>query len=310
MTTSFRFSLNRGSVATGKWKGKQYRVERLLGEGANGKVFLVERNKAWYALKVGADSVDLQLEINVLQSLDLQKRSKRPETEPFLVDVDDLIMPDGREYPFYVMRYVRGVTLAEFLAKEGAEWFPLVGYNLLRMLSDLHDAGWAFGDLKVENILVAEYGRVELVDYGGLTGFGKSVRQFTEIYDRGYWNAGSRTADAGYDLFSFALLCIQLHDSKHLQLLTRQLLPQNRSPEELLRLVQQQPALRPFTGWLNQAMTGGFVNAREASASWQRLVSRSDTLKGSQAVPAWLKWMFMLSAGAAASAAIWLWIDW
>ena len=74
--------------------------------------------------------------------------------------------------------------------------------------------------------LVADYGRPELVDYGGATAFGKGVRQFTEIYDRGYWNAGSRTADAGYDLFSFAVLCIQLHEGRRLAQLSAGLLPQ------------------------------------------------------------------------------------
>ncbi|MWC30185.1 protein kinase domain-containing protein [Paenibacillus sp. MMS18-CY102] len=311
MTTSFKFTLGRGSAVTGKWKGKHYRIERMLGEGANGKVYLVQRDKEWYALKAGADAVDLQSEINVLQSLDLQRRMKRPDTEPFLVDVDDLITPDGQEFPFYVMRYVRGVTLAGYLAREGAEWFPLVGYNLLRKLSELHEAGWSFGDLKVENILVAEYGRVELVDYGGVTGFGKGVRQFTEIYDRGYWNAGKRMADSGYDLFSFAVLCIQLHDSKRLLQLSHQLLPQNRSPEELLRLAQLQPALRPFMGWLSDAMAGRFANAREAAASWQRLVSRSGTMKSSPPVPGWMKGLFMLSAGVAGAAIIWLlWLEW
>ncbi|GFN33795.1 protein kinase domain-containing protein [Paenibacillus xylaniclasticus] len=308
MTTSFNFTLGRGSVVTGKWRGAAYHVERLLGEGANGKVYLVQRDKTWYALKIGADAVDLQSEINVLQSLDLQKRSKRPDLEPFLVDVDDAVLEAGKEFPFYVMRYVRGSTLSGFLAKAGTQWFPLAMYNLLRKLGDLHEAGWAFGDLKVENILVAEYGRVELVDYGGLTGFGKGVRQFTEIYDRGYWNAGTRTADAGYDLFSFAVLCIQLFDSKRLQLLPHQLLPQNRSPEELLRLAQSNSALRPFVGWLNRALTGGFADTREAAASWQRLVTRSDTHKMVQPVPAWVKGLFLLSACVAASAAVWLWL--
>ena len=57
----------------------------------------------------------------------------------------------------------------------------------------------------MENVIVADYGHVELVDYGGVTAVGKSIRQFTEIYDRGYWNAGSRAADAS--MIYFLSLC-------------------------------------------------------------------------------------------------------
>src|SRR5690606_17640482 len=49
-------------------------------------------------------------------------------------------------------------------------------------------------------------------DYGGITPFGQAVRQFTQQYDRGYWLGDSRTADEGYDLFAFAMICLQLTD--------------------------------------------------------------------------------------------------
>ena len=119
---------------------------------------------------MGLDAVDLQSEINVLQSIAKQKQHGH---EPFLFDVDDLYGPDGKEYPFYIMRYVLGSTLDDYLKQQGSEWFPLVGLNLLGKLAKLHQAGWVFGDLKVENVLVADYGHVELVDYGGVTAVGQ-----------------------------------------------------------------------------------------------------------------------------------------
>lgn len=45
MTTSFDLRLKPGMVLTGKWKQGRYRIERLLGEGANGKVYLVEHKR-------------------------------------------------------------------------------------------------------------------------------------------------------------------------------------------------------------------------------------------------------------------------
>lgn len=289
-------------VVIGKWKKGRYRVERLLGEGANGKVYLVQRDRDWFALKVGFDAVDLQSEINVLQSLAKQKQQG---LEPFLVDVDDLYGPDGMEYPFYIMRYVRGVTLADYLKQQGSEWFPLVGLNLLAKLSKLHAAGWVFGDLKVENVMVADYGHVELVDFGGVTAAGKSIRQFTEIYDRGYWNSGSRSADAKYDLFSFGVLCIQLHEPKRLSQLTRELLPQNRSITELMELVDNSPALKQIAGWLRKAFMGQFADAGEGAEAWRQLMHRRGPRRSS-ATPAWLKGLVIASGMMLSLSIYWL----
>ncbi|MEK3884260.1 serine/threonine protein kinase [Paenibacillus sp. PL2-23] len=302
MTTSFKLELRRGAIVVGKWKLGKYRVERLLGEGANGKVYLVQREREWFAMKVGADAVDLQSEINVMKSLDKQRGAG---SEPFLYDVDDLYGPDGREYSFYIMRYVRGSTLASYLKEQGAEWFPLVALNLLGKLAKLHRAGWVFGDLKVENVMVADYGHVELVDYGGVTAAGKSIRQFTEIYDRGYWNGGSRAADAKYDLFSFAVLCIQLHEPKRLHALTKELLPQNRSIDELMAVAQANPALKPVMGWLRRALDGQFGDAVEGAEAWRILLHRRDTRRSSS-LPGWLKGLAATSGFLLAASIFWL----
>lgn len=302
VTTSFELKLTPGTVLTGKWKQGRYRIERLLGEGANGKVFLVEHQRAMYALKVGQDAVDLQSEINVLKNMALQKR----KSEPFLVAVDDFTHDGGKDYPFYVMRYVRGNPLHEYLHKEGADWFPLIGFHLLKKLASLHEAGWVFGDLKQENVLVGEYGRVELVDYGGVTAKGKSVRQFTEVYDRGYWNAGSRSAEGAYDLFSFAVLCIHLFEGKQLLHMTQTLLPQNRQVDELHKLAEGNRALKPFAGWLLKAMRGGFGDAREGAAAWQRLMYSSGVRMKRSRTTRWMTGLFAGSMALLAATIVWM----
>lgn len=301
MATSVEPRLANGTIIVGKWKGHRYRIERLLGEGANGRVYLVERDRVRYAFKVGSDAVDLQSEVNVLQSLALRQQGE----ESFLVDVDDYVGEDGLEHPFYVMRYVRGLMLADYLHKEGAEWFPLVGFHLLGKLAGLHASGWVFGDLKLENVLVGDYGRAQLVDYGGVTAIGKSVRQFTEIYDRGYWSAGSRTADPQYDLFSYAVLCVQLFEGKRLAELTRTLLPQNRVAEELMKLMQSNASLRPYAGWLRKALQGGHADSREAAAAWQRLAHRPGRRRRA-ASPRWMRRLLLASAVLFAVSVIWL----
>jgi len=301
VTTSFDLRLERGKIITGKWKQGRYRIERLLGEGANGKVYLAEHKGQLYAMKMGGDAADLQSEINVLQSLALQKRG----ADSFLVAVDDYAHENGKDYPFYLMRYVRGVTMDEYLQREGAEWFALIGYHLLRKLAVLHEAGWVFGDLKQENVMVGDYGRVELVDYGGVTAMGRSIRQFTEIYDRGFWSAGSRTADAKYDLFSFAVLCVHLFEGNRLVTLSQTMLPQNRVAEEVLKLASGSRTLKPYTGWLRKALEGGFENARQGAAEWQRLMYRTGAARPGKPM-GWMRPLFVASLLVLATSVAWL----
>src|SRR5690554_1771885 len=217
-----------GISIRGRWNKSTYVIERKLGEGANGRVYLVvggeEGEESQYALKIGFNSSDLQSEINLLKKLEV-----RVDKKPFFIDADDFL--DGEDlYTFYVMQYVQGMSMSEFIEKKGTDWLYLTGYYLLSRLTDLHKRDFAFCDVKPSNVVVSEYGQVELIDYGGASAFGKSVRQFTELYDRGYWNCGSRTSDNRYDLFAFAIVFMQLAgaalpDKEEVEVL----LPQNRS---------------------------------------------------------------------------------
>lgn len=293
MNTSYKLSFAAGQQITGKWNGRAYLVERKLGEGANGQVYLVRRNQKVYAMKLGTDALDLQSEANILQVLSRMEGSFRH----FLADVDDW-SDQSREVPFYVMKYVEGVQLQDYLSAKGREWLPLVGLKLLGQLRELHAKGYIFGDLKKENVLVSGYGQVELVDFGGVTPMGKAVKQFTELYDRGYWNAGDRVAEAGYDLFSFGILCI-LVCSGPKRAFSRTVLPQNRNLEDLLTEVRLDPLCGPYLPFLEKVLLGRFSTTDEAYAQWHGMVRRQT---GKKRLPAanrqamsWVKVGFGLS---------------
>lgn len=289
-----------GTVITGKWRGNRYVVQRLLGKGANGTVYLVQREgrKERYALKMGNDTLELQSEINMLTSLQstLKQAEHRTRRESplstFLLESDD--SRDGGNLPFYVMRYVEGRPLHLFLAKNGSAWLGLVGLRLLEKLRKLHESGFVFGDLKPENVLVSDYGEAELIDYGGASLIGRSVKQFTEWHDRGFWNAGSRTGDEGYDLFSFAVLCLRLINEDGLKAAAKQL-PQTRSVEELLRLARLVPD-KKLSSWLCIALKGAFADSSQALAAWRSHVYLPrKSGKETMATPRWLKSAFALS---------------
>jgi serine/threonine-protein kinase len=307
-TSSNQDILPPGTLVTGKWNGKKYKLERLLGVGSNGTVYLATCGRTVCALKIGTEAAELQGEANVLASLDGAER--RRGRLPFLLDVDDFRLND-RDVPFYCMRYVPGSPLKTYLKRHGSQWIGVIGYRLLERLAELHEAGWIFSDLKSDNVLVHDYGRVELVDYGGMTAVGRSVRQFTELYDRGYWLAGSRIADPAYDLFAFAILWLHATDGKRLMLLTRSRLPQDRDVEDLMKLVMTNSKLRPLAAWLEKALRGKFADSREALQEWRQMHRNKNAASGRSAksghVPAWMASMLIASAALClALVAIWL----
>lgn len=300
MTTLFDPTFPAATMIMGKWNKRQYEIIRLLGEGSNGKVYLVRRGKLLFAMKMGFDTVSLQSEINVLQAL----KKAEGEKDPFYIEADDF--NQGEEnFPYYVMKYVRGLRAADFLRRNGNDWIYPVGSSIIKKLTVLHALGWVFGDLKNENVLVSEFGKTELIDYGGVTPLGNAVKQFTEMYDRGYWGGGSRTADEGYDLFSFGVLILQLTDAQNRIASSQQMIPQNRDVDYLLEIVHTSPLCGKVAPFLEKVFLGKYASSQEAEGDWKTCLFRASTKQTASAsalstmsawrIPWWLTAFFATS---------------
>ncbi|MCR8645852.1 protein kinase [Paenibacillus sp. N1-5-1-14] len=290
MTTLFNLDLRPGITLRGKWNGKLYTIERLIGAGANGQVYLVRSGKAQFALKIGFETVDHQSEINALRRLSDTSTSFRD----MLRDVDDFVWM-GKEYPFFVMKYIEGTSLTQFMDTHEPDWVYVIGLHLLSKLRELHEQGYVFGDLKMENVLVCAYGHVELVDFGGVTPIGKSVKQFTELYDRGFWGSGSRVAEPSYDLFSFAVLMIRAFDTGKKITNWSQGLPQNRSTSDLSQLLDEVSVPRNAKPVLEQMLQQRFSTAKEASTAWRQLFRHASKRKAEPVRGNWLSICFTAS---------------
>jgi len=239
----------------GKWNGKRYQVLRQLGQGANGAVYLVSEGGKQTAVKVGADPLDLFVEVNMLRCV---QKVREASIGPLLCDVDDLVI-EGRTYPFYSMEYLDGERLDHYVERKGTEWVPVFMVQLLGRLHLLHQQGWAFGDIKPENLIITrEEKQLRLIDFGGVTRFGNAIRQFTEEYDRGAWKAGDRRAEASYDLFAVAVMMIKLMAGKdHWQ----KYKPDSRNLRDLYDIILENENLAPFRHPLVKALRGACHDA-------------------------------------------------
>ncbi|MFC4389325.1 serine/threonine protein kinase [Gracilibacillus marinus] len=202
-------SFYKGQIITGKWHKKTYHVVRKLGSGAIGTVYLCVCNNVQVALKVSKQSHSITSEVNVLKVL---KKVQGHRLGPSLIDVDDYVHRNGYVYSFYVMEYISGEPLSQFVNRHGEEWLYSLLVGFLKDLQALHNEGYIFGDLKMENLIVSRKpARLRWVDVGGTTLVGRSIKEYTEFYDRAYWQAGTRKADPGYDLFALAMVVLRIY---------------------------------------------------------------------------------------------------
>ncbi|MGN1400643.1 MAG: protein kinase family protein [Bacillus sp. (in: firmicutes)] len=245
--------LRPGTILRGKWNGETYRTIKKLGMGANGVVYLVEHHGKPYAMKLSDNMSSLTSEMNVLKSF---SKVQGASLGPSFLHGDDWV--SGNDiYPFYIMEYIRGEELLSFTEKNGKEQIVIMIIQLLSSLGRLHDHGWIFGDLKPENLLVTDAGyQVRCIDVGGTTQEGRSVKEFTEFFDRGYWGLGSRKAEPAYDLFAVAMIIINIHHPGRF----------NRRQDgyaQLNAIIDATKGLQPFKQVLCNALLGKYRTAYE-----------------------------------------------
>lgn len=191
----------------------RYDVDRLLGAGAMGLVYL------------GRDpELDRPVAVKTVRNLDLDPEAKATFLErfrnearaaarlhhPSIVQVYD-VGEDDRVGPFLVFEYVPGSSLKQVLRRDG----PLDPERLLRLASQVadaldvaHAAGIIHRDIKPDNLLITADERTKLADFGvarvpnaALTREGQFLG--TPCYAAPETVEGARYAVAS-DLFSFA----------------------------------------------------------------------------------------------------------
>ncbi|GAK04887.1 probable serine/threonine-protein kinase YabT [Geomicrobium sp. JCM 19037] len=268
-------NLPKGQKITGKWNRNSYTVIRPLGRGATGAVFLVEQNQQYFALKVGHSSMSITSEVNVLKHFE---KVQGQILGPSFVDADDLFVY-GERFPFYVMEYLQGTTVFKHVERHGKEWAPVLIVQLLGDLSRLHRAGWVFGDLKPDNLIVTGPPfRIRWLDVGGTTIKGRAVKEYTEFFDRGYWGMGDRKADEQYDLFSAGMVFIHL--------ISRQRFERDKDGwQTISKHIEQHARLRPYRQWLKRALTGYYTNADDMRVALMKMIQTAESMESKNTSP-------------------------
>lgn len=203
----------------GRTIGGKWRIERKLGAGGMGTVFLatdlaVDRP---VALKFLLPALAAETEYRA--RFEKEARVMAKVDHPNLVTLYG-VERDG-EVPFLVMKYVAGRTLARLIKDRTklslTEAMPLIK-QMGSALGALHSQGYVHRDLKPGNIIVSDDGQVTLLDFGlirthepGLTRPGVTLGSPFYMSPE---QAVGETVDARSDLYTLAVVLTELLTGK------------------------------------------------------------------------------------------------
>jgi len=207
-----------GPLSVGELLAGRYRIERELGEGGMGVVYLVHDEQVpgeRFATKVLKE----ELRPEALAALREEVRKTRKLSHPNIVDVHSVNV-DGRRL-YVLMEYLEGKSLDVLLAEEfgrGMSFshaWPIIE-DVGAALGNAHDHNIIHSDLKPANVFVTTAGRTKLLDFGiarisrGPLLQGRSgTRALTPAYASCEMLEG-KEADRRDDIYSFACVIYEM----------------------------------------------------------------------------------------------------
>jgi serine/threonine-protein kinase len=155
-------------LAIGQRLSRRYRIERELGEGGMGVVYLATDEQVageTFAIKVLKES----LRPEAFEFLREEVRKTRKLSHPNIVDVHSVNVDGTRLY--VLMEYLEGKPLNALLDEEFGRGMPFsharpIVEDACAALGYAHDHSVIHSDLKPANIFVTTSGRTKLLDFG------------------------------------------------------------------------------------------------------------------------------------------------
>ncbi len=159
-----------GPVMPGSLFGGRFQVERHLGRGGMGDVYLVQDTRMNRAAALKTIRPDKDLEAH--QVIELRQRFYREGqtagklTHPNIVTVHDVGEDLGMSY--IVMEFVEGQTLTQLMKgrRLSVAQIKHVIYNAGMGLDYAHENGVFHRDVKPDNIMIGKTGIVKVMDFG------------------------------------------------------------------------------------------------------------------------------------------------
>ncbi len=143
-----------------------YKVVRLLGKGGMGEVYLADDTKLQRQVALKILDPQVAADPDRRERFVREARAAAALNHPNIVTIHSVEEADGRV--FLTLEYVEGGTLADIIQPGGLPIDRLlsIGISLADAVGAAHQRGITHRDLKPANVMVANDGRVKVLDFG------------------------------------------------------------------------------------------------------------------------------------------------
>ena len=154
-------------IAKGQRINDRYEIIRTIGEGGMANVYLAHDVILDRMVAVKILRGDLADDEKFVRRFQREAIAASSLSHPNIVEMYDVGEDDGRY--FIVMEYVDGKTLKSLIKKRGALTLPEVVDIMLQLTSAIthaHESYIIHRDIKPQNVMILEDGRVKITDFG------------------------------------------------------------------------------------------------------------------------------------------------
>lgn len=151
----------------GKRLDGRYEIQEIIGVGGMAVVYKARDNveDKIVAVKILKDEFTSNEEF--IRRFKNESKAIAMLSHPNIVKVNDVSFGDLIQY--IVMEYIDGITLKEFIERQGSlRWKDAVHFTIqiLKALQHAHDKGIVHRDVKPQNIMVLSDGTIKVTDFG------------------------------------------------------------------------------------------------------------------------------------------------
>ncbi|MEZ5496211.1 MAG: serine/threonine-protein kinase [Gammaproteobacteria bacterium] len=198
-----------------------FQIQKVIGMGANGKVFLATENQTGESFAI---KIPLQLlSEDQMHRFHHESRLLSSLTHKNIAQVYQTGVIENSELPYIVMEYVEGENIFYYCQNHTltSQQKVKLFIQILDAIQYAHNRGIVHRDIKPDNILVTKDQQVKLLDFGIATATENSTQQLTQLTKTGqivgtlaYMSpeqvSGLDTLDTRADVYSLGVVLYQL----------------------------------------------------------------------------------------------------
>jgi serine/threonine protein kinase len=248
-----------------------YTLKSILGEGGMAIVHLAEDHKFHTEVAVKMLKKEFVSNENIKKRFLAEARSMFRMSHPHVIRVSDLI--DEGDTVAFVMEYVEGETLKEYLDRKGAlpdNEVREIFSQMLDAVGYVHEQKMVHRDIKPSNFMIDKKGKVKLMDFGiakntdanaaEYTQTGTGMQMGTPMYMSPEQITETKSVTAQSDIYSLGVVLWQMvtgkkpYDTKTLsnfqlqtKIVTERLAETNTSWDRIIQRATEKEALNRYS---------------------------------------------------------------